>query len=77
MCDLQDEVGQARCSDRVDVGLGFFLVVELAEQPADGADGGAQEALGGEVCPDARGADTDVDRIPVRYGRAEMRFGLG
>jgi len=63
--DLHDYGGEAGCAGAGCVGAASVEVVNLPQQPADCADGGAEEALRCEVSTYWRRPNSEVNRIPV------------
>lgn len=76
MGHLKDQLSQARRGQRRQVRLGFVLVIQLGENPAEQSNRRAQEPFSGEVITESGGANADVDDLPVSGRSAKQPLAL-
>ena len=65
MGDLNENRGHLRRAQAAQIHPAALVVVDLAQQPADGADRRAHETLGGEVASDGGRSHSEVQGVPV------------
>ena len=63
--DLNENRGHLRRAQAAQIHAAALVVVDLAQQPADGADRCAHEALGGEVATHRGCPHSEVQGVPV------------
>lgn len=66
--DLNEDLGQLCNRGGVKIGKGLVAVVELAQGPANDADGSADKAFSGEVVTKGGGAQAHIDHVPIGDG---------